>query len=160
MVDRAVTPLDEIRCQTQPEIITIPGFRPGTTINVKIKYVDLTTAILETNISNPLIALACQKAREGKSRQEIEDEVNAQSETPAADTERVLKSLTALARDALVEPTYEQLTAIAPLNAEQLAAIYLYMLYGERGEGLSSFRDERGVREAGKRSGALPKEAV
>ncbi|MBT9156689.1 MAG: hypothetical protein DDT37_01677 [Firmicutes bacterium] len=160
MDNKVVTSLDAIRVQTAPEVITIPGFRPGTVINVKIKYVDLTTAILETNIGNPLIALAYQQAREGKSRQEIEDEVNRQTETPAADAKRVLASLDVLAQQALVEPTYEQLTAIAPLNAEQLAAIYLYMLYGERGEGLSSFRDERGVRAPNKRGGALPEETV
>ncbi|MBT9156893.1 MAG: hypothetical protein DDT37_01884 [Firmicutes bacterium] len=157
---KKVTSLDEMREQVEPEVITIPGFRPGTLINVKIKYVDLTTAILATNISNPLIALAYQQAREGKSRQEIEDEVNRQSDTPAADAERVLASLSTLACQALVEPTYEELISIAPLNTEQLAAIYLYMLYGERGDGLSSFRDKSGVREADKRSDILPKEAI
>ncbi|MBT9156847.1 MAG: hypothetical protein DDT37_01838 [Firmicutes bacterium] len=160
MDTKTVTSLDIIQSQAAPEVITIPGFRPGTVINVRIKYVDLTTAILETNISNPLLALAYQQAREGKSRQEIEDEVNRQSDTPAADAERVLASLSTLAQQALVEPTYEQLTAIAPLNAEQLAAVYLYMLYGERGDGLSPFRDKSGVREADKRSDILPKEAI
>ncbi|MBT9154645.1 MAG: hypothetical protein DDT39_01324 [Firmicutes bacterium] len=157
---KIVTSLDELREQIEPEVITIPGFRPGTLINVKIKYVDLTTAILETNISNPLIALAYQQAREGKSRQEIEDEVNRQSDTPAADAERVLASLTTLAQQALVEPTYVQLTAIAPLNTEQLAAIYLYMLYGERGDGLSSFRDKSGIREIDQCGDVLSEEAV
>ncbi|MBT9154864.1 MAG: hypothetical protein DDT39_01550 [Firmicutes bacterium] len=160
MENKKVTSLAEMREQVEPEVITIPGFRPGTVINVKIKYVDLTTAILATNISNPLIALAYQQAREGKSRQEIEDEVNRQSDTPAADAERVLASLSTLAQQALVEPTYEQLTAIAPLNTEQLAAIYLYMLYGERGEGLPSFRDKSGVREANQCGDVLPEEAV
>ncbi len=160
MDTKTVTPLDTVREQVEPEVITIPGFRPGTTINVKIKYVDLTTAILETNISNPLLALAYQQAREGKSRQEIEDEVNRQSNTPAADAERVLASLNTLAQQALVEPTYEQLTAIASLNAEQLAAIYLYMLYGERGDGLSSFRDKSGVREVDQCGDILSGETV
>lgn len=142
---KKVTLIDEIREQAQPEIITIPGFRPGTTINVQIRYVDLTPAILSTNISNPLLALAYQRAREGKSESEIAAEINKQSRDPEKDAEKVLHALNVLAKQALVNPTYDELTAIASLNAEQLAAIYLYMLYGERGEGLSTFRSKRGV---------------
>ena len=63
---KKVTPLEDVRAQAEPEVITIPGFRPATTINVQIRYVDLTPAILSTNISNPLLALAYQRAREGK----------------------------------------------------------------------------------------------
>lgn len=144
-MDKIVTSLTEIREQLQPEIITIPGFRPGTTLNVRVRYVDLTLAILETNISNPLIALAYQRAREGKNREEIEAEINQGAENPAAEAEKVLKSLNALAKEALVEPTYDELIGVAPLTTEQLAAIYLYMLYGERGEGLVPFRGKRGI---------------
>jgi hypothetical protein len=142
---KKITPLEDIRVQAEPEIITIPGFRPATTINVQIRYVDLTPAILSTNISNPLLALAYQRAREGKTEAEIAAEINSKHPTPEKDAEQVLQALNVLAKQALVSPTYDELTAIAPLNAEQLAAIYLYMLYGERGEGLSTFRTERGV---------------
>lgn len=144
-MDKIITPLIEIEMQTKPEVITIPGFRPATTINVQIRYIDLTPAILSTNVSNPLLALAYQKAREGKTEAEIAAEINAKSSNPEKDAEQVLQALTVLAKQALVNPTYEELTAISPLNAEQLAAIYLYMLYGERGDGLSSFRTERRI---------------
>jgi len=137
-MSKKITTLEEIKAQTEPEVITIPGFRPATTINVQIRYVDLTPAILATNISNPLLALAYQKAREGKTEAEIAAEIN--RSVPEKDAEKVLQALNVLAKQALVSPTYDELTAIAPLNAEQLAAIYLYMLYGERGEGLSTFR--------------------
>ena len=136
-MSKKITTLEEIKAQTEPEVITIPGFRPATTINVQIRYVDLTPAILATNISNPLLALAYQKAREGKTEAEIAAEIN--RSVPEKDAEKVLQALNVLAKQALVSPTYDELTAIAPLNAEQLAAIYLYMLYGERGEGLSTF---------------------
>lgn len=142
---KKITPLEDIRVQAEPEVITIPGFRPATTINVQIRYVDLTPAILSTNISNPLLALAYQRAREGKTEAEIAAEINSKHSSPDKDAAQVLQALTVLAEQALVSPTYKELTAIAPLNAEQLAAIYLYMLYGERGEGLSSFRTERRV---------------
>lgn len=147
--DKKVTPLSEVLEQLKPEVITIPGFRPGSTLNVKVKYVDLTLAILETNISNPLIALAYQRAQEGKTRAEIEAEINKGSENPVAEAEKVLKSLNALAKEALVEPTYDELTGVAPLTTEQLAAIYLYMLYGERGEGLAPFRGKPRIHKTG-----------
>lgn len=115
----AVTSLDEIRAQAEPEVITIPGFRPGTTINVKVRPVDVTPYILGTE-TNPLLAAAMKAASEGKSREEIAREVEATA-SPRVFMASIFDDV---AKAALVEPTYEEITAIAPLTFTQKQAIF------------------------------------
>jgi len=136
MSTRKVTSLDEIRKQAEPEIIEIPGFRPGTTINVAVQAVDLTPFILETGISNPLMAIIQKKTQEGKSKEEIAKEIEDKA-SKGININKLLPAVDAIVEEALVNPTYKELTAIRKLTLDQKLAIFDY---ATGGNALISFR--------------------
>lgn len=136
MSNKRVTSLDEIREQAEPEVITIPGFRPGTTINVAVKAVDLTPILLETGISNPLTAIVQKKTMEGKSKEEIEKEIEDKA-SEGIDVNKLLPAIDAIVKETLVQPTYEEITAIRELTLDQKLAIFDYATGGNN---LISFR--------------------
>ncbi len=129
MIDLNVTNLEEIRAQAAPQVIEIPGFRPGATIRVAVRLVDLTPHLLEAGIGNPLLAAAREKA----------------GEKPEAsiDFGRLAPVLEAVAKEALAEPTYEQIYAVAPLTLQQKLAILNHVMGGIAE--MRSFRGEQGV---------------
>lgn len=135
-----VTSLDDIKAQLAPDIIEIPGFKPGTTINVRVKAVDPTPYILSTNLTNPLMAIATQRAKEGKSQADIKKELEQKVSEGKMDFEALMPALDAVAKEALVEPTYEEITRIHPLTVFQKMAILDYALGDVAG--LASFRKQ------------------
>ncbi len=143
---RRVTSLDEIRAQAEPDIIKIPGFKPGTTINVAVQPVDLTAPMLETGIGNPLLAVVEQKTRElrGRAPGEAVKEIRAAVEEAAKQeefrVEDILPAIDAICKEALVEPTWDDIIAIRPLTLEQKLAIFDYATGGA--EALIPFREE------------------
>ena len=128
-----VTSLEEIMAQAAPDIITIPGFRPGTTINVAIRPIDLKTTLLTAGIGNPFlesaIGKAQAKAQEGKDLIKIAEELKDElPEDELNDSEKLTPIVDAVCREALVEPTYEQFLEVAPLKFEQKWEIYCHAL--------------------------------
>lgn len=140
MSEKRVTTLEEIRQQAMPEIIEIPGFKPGTTINVAVRLVDLTPYLLELDIGNPLYEIAVKKAKTGGSKEDIIKEIQNETQKTGIDLKKILPILDAVVREALVQPTYEEITAIVPLTLEQKFAIFDYAI-GEVEE-LTSFRGQ------------------
>ena len=136
MSNKRVTSLDEIRKQAEPEVIEIPGFRPGTTINVAVKAVDLTPFLLETGISNPLMAIVQKKTAEGKGKEEIAQEIEEKA-SEGIDTNKLLPAIDAIVKETLVQPTYEEITAIRDLTLDQKLTIFEYATGGNP---LISFR--------------------
>lgn len=136
MSDLNVTSLEEIRAQAEPTVIEIPGFKQGTTIRVAVRTVDLTPHLLEAGIGNPL--LGAIRAAKGQTVEEIGQEVEEK-----VDVAKLLPIFDAVAKDALVKPTYAEITAICPLTLEQKLAI-LDAAAGGIAE-LKSFRGQSGV---------------
>lgn len=105
-----VTSLDEIRNQAEPEVIEIPGFKSGKTINVAVKSLDLTPYLLKLNIGNPLAGQDGTKVAE---QIEIKD---------------MLPLLDEIVKEALVAPAYDEIAAIAPLTLQQKLEIFNYVM--------------------------------
>jgi len=120
--------LDEIRAQAEPEVIEIPGFRRGTTLRVMVRHIDLTPHLLASGIGNPLLAAAQGGAAPN---------VTAVAMPPL---EKLLPVLGAVAREALVQPTFDEITAIVPLTLPQEMAIFTAV--AGKVEELQSFRGE------------------
>jgi hypothetical protein len=114
----AVTTLDEIRVQAEAAIIAIPGYRPGTVINVKVQPVDVTPYILGSGMVNPLMALALKGAKEGKTADEIRASLDGKAAALLA------PSLDNVCKEALLEPTWDEIVAIRPLTIGQKLAIF------------------------------------
>jgi hypothetical protein len=117
-----ITSLDEIRNQAEPEVIEIPGFKPGKTINVAVKPLDLTPYLLKLNIGNPLVVQNGAKPAEEIAIKDI------------------LPLLDEMVREALVNPTYDDIAAISPLTLQQKLAIFNYVMKDV--VDLQSFRSE------------------
>lgn len=117
-----VTSLEEIRSQAEPDIISIPGFKTDKTINVAVKPLDLTPYLLKLNIGNPL---AVQNGTKPTEEIAIKD---------------ILPLLDEMVKEALVQPTYEDIVAIAPLTLQQKLAIFNYIMKDVID--LQSFRSE------------------
>jgi len=132
--EATVSTLEQIRAQAQPTLIEIPGFRPGTSIRVKVRPVDLTGALLEAGVGNPLVAqtLETGKAKVGP------------DELP-----HILELARAVSRQALVEPTYDDIAAIAPLTFEQHMAIFNHVT-GQEVVALGPFRERGSALETGR----------
>ncbi|MEX0975037.1 MAG: hypothetical protein WD024_06815 [Bacillota bacterium] len=126
---RQVTSLDEIRAQAEVQVIDIPGFRTGTKITVEVQPVDLTPHLLTVGLVSPVLGIAMKKAQEGKTREEIEAEINAEvtEEVEAKGgrgLDRYLPVMDAVCKEALVRPTWDEITAIRPLNLSQKIEIF------------------------------------
>lgn len=137
-----VTKLDEIRAQAEPEIIELPGFRSGAVIYVAVRMIDLTPKFLELRSGNALLAEAAKKVKkgkeEGKSDDEIKEDLVAEVEGNSNTAAELFSIMDEVAAEALVDPTYEEITAIHPLTLMQKAVIFNYVM----GEDLLPFRSE------------------
>lgn len=122
MLKTKVTSLEEIRVQTEPEIVELPGFRAGTVINVKLRMIDLTPKLLELRVSNPLLAEAQKLAQEGVPKDQIAGKLDTSSLTEIAPL------LDTVAQEALMEPTYQEIMAIHPLTLAQKLKIFSSVL--------------------------------
>ncbi len=140
MTEKKVTTLEEIKKQAAPDVVEIPGFKPGTTINVAVQLIDLTPYLLELDIGNPLYEAAVMKAKLGEDKKAVADAVQKEALKSGIDLKKVLPILDAVAKEALVEPRYEKIISIAPLTLEQKMAIFNYAI-GDV-DGLSSFRSQ------------------
>lgn len=136
-----VTPIEEIEAQIEPEIIEIPGFKAGATISVMVGPVELTPEILALLMANPLVSMATKRAKEGKATAETEEEMARDLKAHGGERfAELMPVMDAIAREALLQPTYEEIRAIRPLTFFQLIAIFTHAI-GNMGE-LGFFRGQ------------------
>lgn len=126
---KEISSLDEIRAQAEMQLIDIPGFRMGSTITVGVQPVDLSPYLLTMGIGNPLLEIVKKKAQEGKSGEEIEAEVDAEvarqtSEPGGKGFESYLPIIDAVCKEALIKPTFDEISAIRPLTLTQKIAVF------------------------------------
>lgn len=134
-----VTSIDEIRAQIEPEVIEIPGFKAGAIIAVLVGPVELTPQILALLVANPLVATATKRAKQGRPAAETEEEMARDLKTHGSERlAELMPVMDAVAREALVQPTYEEIRALHPLTFFQLIAIFDHAI-GSTGE-LGFFR--------------------
>lgn len=121
MADKRVTSLDDIRAQTEPQIVELPGFREGTYIYVKLRMVDITPRLMELRIGNPLLAEAQKMAKDGLTREEIAGRLD-----HSAGAKDMLPLLDEIAKESMVDPTHAEITAIHPLTLMQKVKVFEY----------------------------------
>ncbi len=120
-MSKTITSLDEIRSQTAPQVIEIPGFREGSILYVKLRMIDLTPRLMELRIGNPLLVEAQKLAKTGTSKAEIAERLDI-----GIAAKEMLPLLDEVAREALIEPTYADITSIHPLTFVQKVRIFEY----------------------------------
>ena len=131
-VDSKVTSLEEM-AQTATPVVPIPSWDGDSEIHVKLRRVTLTALIQSGQLPNELLAFAQDMTQKGQ------DGVN----IALSKLEPESYTKYAMAKAALVEPTYDQiLNEVGWLTDQQLMAIHFYCLGGMRS--LHSFRKATG----------------
>ena len=136
-VDSKVTSLEEM-AQTATPVVPIPSWDGDSEIHVKLRRVTLTALIQSGQLPNELLAFAQDMTQKGQ------DGVNiALSKLEPESYTKYTDLMHAMAKAALVEPTYDQiLNEVGWLTDQQLMAIHFYCLGGMRS--LHSFRKATG----------------
>ena len=126
-----VISIDEIRAKAKGTEIEIPDWNPDSVITVRVRAVDMTPAVMQLrDMPNPL-ASAANKVFNG--------EGPAKDFMPELESfERMLPILDSVAKEALVEPTYNAIQEIYPLTLAQKFAIFKFAMGNM--EQLESFR--------------------
>ncbi len=127
MTEKTVTSMEEIRGQVNEDIITIPGFTMGSTINVRILPVDLTSLMLEHDFNNPLAEILGDKLKPdmtNKQRQRLVEKTMTNKQQRAENLKKMLPMLDAVCEQVLVEPTWAEFVEVKPLTMAQKLAIF------------------------------------
>jgi hypothetical protein len=138
-----VSTLEDIREQTKEEIIPIPGFKAGAVLHIKVRPVDLTSLMLEHDLSNPLVDKLRAKAEKGKlnTQAQVQAALEKELENEKQRSQRMKEmepTFNAVCRAAMVEPTYDEVEAIKPMTMLQKVAIFNWASRGA--EQLNNFR--------------------
>mgnify|MGYP000856869624 CR=1 FL=1 len=136
-VDSRVTPLAEM-AQSATPVVPIPSWDGDSEIHVRLRRVTLTALIQSGQLPNELLAFAQELTQKGQVGEPISlSKLESEAFTKYTDL------MHAMAKAALVEPTYDQiLTEVGWLTDQQLMAIHYYCLGGVRA--LHSFRKATG----------------
>lgn len=139
----SVTPFETILAQApiQPDELTLPGWKPDTEITVRVRRPSLYAMLAANAALNPLIP----------ELNKLFTERNISSARSPGNA--YAKALIAIAKECLVEPTYESLAeAGVQLTDDQLTDLMLYAIQGP--EWLCTFRAQMRAR-AGKHGQAV-----
>jgi len=127
--------LDDLKDLSKGEIIKLPPWegidRPY--VPVRVKHIDFTQHLMELeNMPNQLMK-AAQEVFEGKDPEtDTPDEEKALAflKENKEQLEEMKPVITAMAKEALVEPTYEDFEETMPLTFGQKMAIFQYVVSG------------------------------
>lgn len=132
-----VTPLSAM-AQSATPVVPIPSWDGDSEIHVKLRRVTLTALIQSGQLPNELLAFAQNMTQRGQEGENI-----ALAKLEPESYKKYTELMHAMAKAALVEPTYDQiLEEVGWLTDQQLMAIHFYCLGGMRT--LHSFRKATG----------------
>ncbi len=113
--------IEEIKKRAKGTLVEIPDWEPGKFISVRLKTIDITPLLMETG------SIPDQLSPEVADMFEKTGEI---SPTSNMDLTKFVPMLDAMAKSALVEPTYEEINEIYPLTLTQKLAIFQYITGG------------------------------
>ncbi len=121
-----LTSLDELKAQNAPKLVELTGFNGDGSFVCRLKQPSLLQMAMAGQIPNALLSTVSELYRAGLGSERIDMKKNAET-------------LTLLAKQSLVEPTYEELTqAGLELTDQQMTEIYLFVNRGVKA--LKAFR--------------------
>lgn len=145
--------LAEIKKKSEGELIEIPDWNGRDTIWVRVRSVDVTAHLLEAGSLPNEVKMAVDEAFDSGAQSEedlkrIRSKLSEGSEQNQQDRLRkMLPMLNAIAKEALIEPTYDEVNEVYPLNIQQKLAIFEYSTKGI--DSMASFREEQSGGDAG-----------
>jgi hypothetical protein len=130
MSDGVIT-LEEIHERARGKVIEIPDWDGQGTIRVRARKIDITPLVMKAGVIPNQLKLKAQEMFEGKISEKDIGSVD-------VDVEKMMPVLDAAAKEALVEPKYEEIQEILPLTLNQKLAIFSFV--SEEVQQLESFR--------------------
>ncbi len=121
-----VTPIARMPAAFATELVELPGWEPEQTVHFRLRRSNLRALVTAGKIPNPMLS-AAQRLYEG------------QSSKANASFGEIVKVMTLVVDNAMVEPTYKELTeAGVELTEEQFGLIWGYANRGA--QALAAFR--------------------
>lgn len=120
MAEGVIT-LDEIRERARGEVIEIPDWNGRGTIKVRVRKIDITPIVMQAGVIPNSLKVKAQEVFEGEVKR------NVKSDDIDIEMEKLMPALDAIAREALVEPKYDDIQGILPLTLNQKLAILNYV---------------------------------
>jgi len=146
-----VISIDEIKKKSKGEVVAIPDWNGRDEINVRLRMIDVTTHLLSSGtMPNELRSAVDEAFAEGASEEEVREKViETQKETfnRQDNMEKMVPVMNAVAKEALVEPTFDEIEEVYPLTLQQKLAIFEYVTRGM--SDMKSFREEQSAGDAG-----------
>jgi len=112
--DRVIT-LEEIQQRARGEVVEIPDWDGRGTIRVRLRKIDLTPIIMQHGFLPNSLKVKVHEAFEGRPPKPKGD--------VDLDLQKLMPALDEVARQALVDPPYDEVTKILPLTLTQKLAI-------------------------------------
>ena len=134
--NKKVISLENIKEKAKGTIVEIPDWEPGKTINVRLRVIDVTPLMMETGTIPDELSVEVANMMEKGEEVDPEKLGTDAKMNPTS----FLPVLTAIAKEALVEPTYAEIEEIYPLTMQQKLAIFKFVTGGI--EQIKPFREE------------------
>ena len=139
-----VISLEEIIERARGIVIEIPDWAPNAKIGVRVKAIDMTPHMLSLEkMPNALRAAADEVfngKQGGKKDSKLEEDLQEAivGKLDISDVEQIMPILEGIAKEVLVEPTYDEIQAVYPLTLAQKMALFQFAMGGV--DKLESFR--------------------
>lgn len=129
--------LDQIRERAQGDLVEIPDWTPGDTIHVRLRAVDFSPYLLQLDQLPNNLQKAAVEVFEGESTEEEAAKKLEAAASEEADgsssfksVEKLLPMIESIAKEALAEPTYDEIQEVYPLTLAQKMAIFHHSMQG------------------------------
>ena len=119
--------LEEISVLAKGTLVEIPSWEPGKTIVVRLRKIDITPTIMAAGVIPDQLSLEVSTLFEedGKSTPGTGSDKKVDF-----DTSKLMPVLDTMAKEALAEPTFEEINAVYPLTLDQKMAIFEFLAGG------------------------------
>ncbi len=128
ILDKVIS-LQEIKEKAKGVVISIPDWDGKGTIKVRVRHIDLTPALMETGVLPDELSAEVVTMFEGESKKGSKKE-NTKAESPKIKMEKLMPMMNTVVKEALVEPTYDEIQEIYPLTSPQKMAIFSFITGG------------------------------
>lgn len=127
-----VITIDQIQEKAKGVIVEIPDWEPRKKISVRLRAIDITPHLMETGaIPDELsVEVATMFGDEKVAQAKQQEKQQEKPEEYKIRMEKFMPLLNAIAKEALVEPTYDEIQKIYPLTLAQKMTIFQHVMAG------------------------------
>lgn len=125
-VEKKPISLEEIKEKAKGVLVAIPDWNNLGDIYVRVRYIDISPLLLNTGAFPNELSLEVETM--------FEQDDGKRKPTPKEDTkvqmDKFMPILEAVAKEALIEPTYDEIQEVYPLTFQQKTAIFKHIMGG------------------------------